>query len=169
MGVLAAALVLTAASVWIVLHPILRGRAAPLADEEVEPSDADFRKRTALRALRDAEYDRLAGKLNEDDFRALRAELAAEALQAIRADGREAAVEADASGAVAEADELEISRYRLALRSDAVCGRCAHANEPGSRFCTRCGAPLRRGRCAACGERLVAGSESCPACGAPAG
>jgi ribosomal protein L40E len=38
--------------------------------------------------------------------------------------------------------ELEVGRYRQALRAGTICRRCGQANPAGSRFCFECGAQL---------------------------
>jgi hypothetical protein len=40
--------------------------------------------------------------------------------------------------------ELEIQRYRAALRAGTVCSKCGQANPAESAFCFDCGAPLPR-------------------------
>jgi hypothetical protein len=56
-----------------------------------ELTDVQHRKRMALLALRDVEYDFHAGKLDEVDYRALKAQVSAEALAALDDEAREAA------------------------------------------------------------------------------
>lgn len=162
-----AAIALTLASVAFVLYPIVRGRSAPVEDEE-EPSEAEVRKRAALLAIRDAEYERAAGKLDDADFRALRAELAAEALAAMRAEEARAGPQGEAPPGEHDELEREVARYRLALRAGTLCSECGRANEPGSRYCGECGAPLGAGRCSACGRALAPSERACPVCGAEA-
>ncbi len=137
MAVLIGALLLTAAAVFVVLHPILTGRAAPLARGEEEVTEAEVRKRVTLMQLRDAEYDYVTGKLDEEDYRKLRSLLSAEALEAIRAE------EAGGAGAAGGDDlEAEIAAARARLRAGPFCSRCGHPNAPGSRYCAKCGTPL---------------------------
>jgi hypothetical protein len=38
--------------------------------------------------------------------------------------------------------DADVTRYREARRAGTVCGRCAQANPPGSRFCMDCGRAL---------------------------
>jgi hypothetical protein len=60
---------------------------------------------------------------------------------------------AAAPASAADADtEAEVRRYRVALRAGTLCRRCAEANEPGARFCTRCGKPLPAAADAPAGE-----------------
>jgi hypothetical protein len=142
MTLLIGALLVSAAVVLFILQPIVKGLHASLDREEDELTDTEARKRVALLALRDVEYDYLAGKLDEEDYRALKSELTAEALAALEAD--EAA--RDGSAATAEADlEAEIAQIRAGLNSGDACTTCGFANEPGSRFCSSCGTPVGAG------------------------
>ena len=126
----------------VVLEPIVRGRWADLERTNDEMSEAESVRRVRLLALRDAEYDYEMGKLNEADYRELRGELAAEALEAMKA------VEAEASGPPAGATpdegaiEAEIARVRAGLRDGTTCGACGHLSPVGSRFCAACGETL---------------------------
>ncbi|HKJ93346.1 MAG TPA: hypothetical protein VJ957_09260 [Longimicrobiales bacterium] len=52
-----------------------------------------------------------------------------------------------APGTMDEASlEAELERYRKALRADTICDQCLEANEAGSHYCARCGAPLSAGQ-----------------------
>lgn len=134
-----------------VLQPVVAGRRAPLQRDDEEPTEAEARKRVALLALRDVEYDYATGKLDDTDYEQLRGELAAEALEALRAEEAEAEdgerlgdVEPGGYPAGRSLDELEqeIAAYRAALRRGAPCPTCGHLNEAESRFCAQCGSPL---------------------------
>ncbi|MCP4916662.1 MAG: hypothetical protein GY913_07035 [Proteobacteria bacterium] len=47
-----------------------------------------------------------------------------------------------------------------------TCGACAHENEPGSRYCVKCGGAVGSvNLCAACGAGLAAGAAFCTGCG----
>lgn len=132
-----------AAVILFIVQPVVKGLHASLEREDDELTDTEARKRVALLALRDVEYDFLAGKLDEEDYRALKSELTAEALAALEAD--EAARAEGGGTAVAsrtEDLEVEIARIREHLRSGLVCSSCAYQNEEGSRFCSSCGAAL---------------------------
>ncbi len=127
----------TAAVVIFLIQPVVKGIHASLERDDDELTDTEARKRVALLALRDVEYDFLAGKLDQEDYRSLKSELTAEAL---------AALEADEAGRGDGGDdddlETEIARIREELRSGTRCGACDFANEQGSRFCSACGQPL---------------------------
>ena len=129
----------TAAVVLFLLQPVVKGIHASLERGDDELTDTEARKRVALLALRDVEYDFLAGKLDEEDYRSLKSELTAEALAALEAD------EDARNGAGSDADaalEKEIARIREGVREGLACPACAYANEQGSRFCSACGQAL---------------------------
>jgi hypothetical protein len=134
-GVLVAAAVL-----FLIVQPVAKGLQASLDREEGELTETEARKRVALLALRDVEYDYLAGKLDESDYRSLKGELTAEALAALEADemARSGQMPPDASAAL----EAEIASARAGLRSGSFCTDCGSANEAGSRFCSSCGHAL---------------------------
>lgn len=137
---LGAALV-AAAVILFIVQPVAKGLHASLEREEDELTETEARKRVALLALRDVEYDYLAGKLDENDYRSLKGELTAEALAALEAD--EKARSGEASEVDASSLEDEIAQARLGLRAGSFCPECGFANEPGSRFCASCGHALQ--------------------------
>ena len=144
MTLVVGAVLLTAAVVFFVLQPILGGRSAPMEKGEEELSEAEARRRVTLLALRDVEYDRATGKLDEADYRSLRTELSQEALAALRAEEAERLPGPGAAVAAPgpEVLESEIRRVRQGLRSGLTCLGCGHLNVTGSRFCASCGTPL---------------------------
>ena len=141
MSVVIGAVLLVAAVVLYILQPMLSGQRASLHRVLDEPTDAEARRRVALLALRDGEYDYATGKLDEADYRALKRELAAEAIDALdKADAEAAAGPASAPPEL----EDEIAKLRSGLRTGTTCSSCGSANERGSVFCASCGAPLTR-------------------------
>ena len=113
------------ASAWVVL-PILTRRLAALGDTVAGGIlDAESRKRVALASLKEVEYDRIGGKLDEADYQMLRGRLEREALDAIEA------VETVRGGGTAPARTAGAGTHS-----------CGFANPPGSRFCSGCGARL---------------------------
>lgn len=126
-----------AAVVLFILQPLVKGIHASLERDDDELTETEARKRVALLALRDVEYDFLAGKLDEDDYRSLKSELTAEALAALEADEA-----SKAGGTGDEALEAEIARLRESLNSGTPCPACSYTNADGSRFCSACGHAL---------------------------
>lgn len=134
----------SAAVIIFIVQPVVKGLHASLEREDDELTDTEARKRVALLALRDVEYDFLAGKLDEEDYRAMKSELTAEALAALEADE---AARAEVGVAVTEFSvtedlESEIARIRAHIRSGLVCASCGYTNDEGSRFCSSCGSAL---------------------------
>lgn len=107
-----------------VVLPVVRRRLALLGDPiPGGVLDADARKRVALASLKEVEYDRLGGKLDDEDYHRLRTQLEHEALLAIEAaDGAHAATDG--------APEFRVTHS------------CGFVNPPGSRFCSGCGQRL---------------------------
>ncbi len=130
----------SAAIVLFILQPVVKGLHASLEREDDELTDTEARKRVALLALRDVEYDFLGGKLDEEDYRSLKSELTAEALAALEAD--EATRQGTAVATTEDDLEAEIARIRRDLQRGLVCGSCGFTNEGGSHFCSSCGSAL---------------------------
>lgn len=141
-GFVVGAALVAAAAVFFILQPVWKGLHASLEREEDELTETEARKRVALLALRDVEYDFLAGKLDEADYKALKAELTAEALAALEAD--EAARDRREAGAAGAPEvEAEIARIRAELAAGTLtCSACGFGNPEGSRFCSACGSAL---------------------------
>lgn len=160
---LALGIVLATAVVFWILHPVVAGLQAPMERDDEELTEAQHRKRVALLALRDVEYDFHAGKLDEADYRAMKREISTEALNALDAEaeewaareGRRAAqADAGADGVDRAQVEAEIEALRNRLREGAICRECGHPNPRGSRFCGECGGALP----ATAGEEAPAGT-----------
>lgn len=140
--ILTLAVLLTLAAVGAILHPLLTGASAPLEATDEELTDVQHRKRMALLALRDVEYDFHAGKLDENDYRALKAQVSAEALAALDEEALEMAGTGHRGGKGAAAVEAEIAALRASIRQGVICTQCGHPNPRGSRFCAECGAAV---------------------------
>lgn len=123
MTLLVAAVVVAILAAGIVIYPILAGRWGVLGD--VIPGrvvDRESRKRVALAALKEVEYDHAAGKLDDADYRAMRGQLELEALSAVEA------AETETADALANPDP--------------IIHVCGFVNPGGSRFCAGCGKRL---------------------------
>jgi hypothetical protein len=79
------ALVIVVLIAWFVTAP-LRHRPSEYGDDPVaiELADLEARKRAKYRQIRDAEADRAAGKLTEEDFQRLDRELRSEAIEILK-------------------------------------------------------------------------------------
>jgi hypothetical protein len=81
---LAIALVVLLLAAWFVSVP-LRGGGTEADVEDPRLADLEARKQAVYRQIRDAELDRAQGKLSEDDWRRVDAELRREAIEILRA------------------------------------------------------------------------------------
>jgi hypothetical protein len=121
---------------WVLL-PLLTGTEAPMGAEDLEQGERQHRKRMALLSLRDVEYDYLSGKLDDDDYQTMKAQISGEALAALEDEARQTRKPQESA-----ALEAEIEALRQSLREGLVCAQCAHPNPRGARFCASCGAAL---------------------------
>jgi hypothetical protein len=79
------ALVIVVLVAWFVTAPLRHRQAADTGDAAVaELADLEARKRAKYREIRDAEADRAAGKLTDEDFERLDRELRAEAIDILK-------------------------------------------------------------------------------------
>jgi hypothetical protein len=132
---------LAGAAALYVIGPILARRTALVADAAPGAVlDAEARKRVTLASLKELEYDFLAGKLDDADYRSQRDLLSREAMQAIRA---AEAVEAKWDGDAARGTKVRPSRIDAVLAVQAGRHSCGFVNPVGSRFCAGCGVRLR--------------------------
>ena len=74
-------IVLLGVVVWLVTGPLRAGAAATDDADVARREDLEAAKEAKYREIRDAELDHAAGKLSDDDFAALDAELRREALE----------------------------------------------------------------------------------------
>lgn len=119
MTLLLIALVVGIAGAGWVIYPLLYRRSAVMTDViPVVVVEEDARRYEALSALKEAEYDHAAGKLDDADYGELRAQLELEALAVLRP----SAPSDSASAASAHS--------------------CGFVNPAGSRFCAGCGHSL---------------------------
>ena len=80
-------ILLTLAACWLVLAPLLSGRAAPLTDGPdrlAETREVAALRDVAYEALRDIEFDYHAGKISESDYRELSERYREEAIALVR-------------------------------------------------------------------------------------
>ncbi len=130
------------------LDPTSAGDAMDIDDEGV-PAELETRKKAALQALRDIEFERSIGRLSEDDFKGLEVKYRDEARAAMRAideglgpwlaraEALLKTVESPVEAAPAEAMPEPVA---AAPRRDVVCAQCEAPNDDDAVFCKKCGA-----------------------------
>ncbi len=151
-------ILLSAGVALYILEPVFSGRGTPSYKGDDDPYDeAVHRRRVALTALHDLEYDRATEKVVGDDYERLKAELSQEALRHL------GPAKPDDGPGVAERVnqelEEEIARIRRALREGLECTVCGHVNRSGARFCGDCGQGLPAARASAGGGIPTDGTD----------
>jgi hypothetical protein len=165
----AAATLVLVLVLWLVFGPLLERRGFESGALPPEPPDPEETRRgAALLALKEIEFDRATGKLNDADYELLKARYSVEAVAALK----------EEEGAIATASddpEAMIAARVAALRSagasgtSALCARCGPRPETDARFCSSCGLPVGEpATCRSCGAALPPGGRFCPGCGARA-
>jgi hypothetical protein len=136
-------------AVALVLDPLVRPYAIRPEPPSSEPEDdpLEQRKELALAALKEIEFDRATGKLDDGDYERMKAKYTAEALDAIRAaDAAAAPVEPAmtqqpaGSGAGGDAVEALVAAKRRAGTGRKFCTECGSELEGTGKFCVECGA-----------------------------
>jgi rRNA maturation endonuclease Nob1 len=135
--VLATALALA----WPLLSPPHEEPEAPVASDPAARLRSE--KDTALAAIREADFDHETGKLSEEDYRVLRAELEERALGALAALDQVAGTATPPVGAAVE-------RIGARATAAAFCPGCGRKRSAETDFCSHCGHKFARGRA---GER----------------
>lgn len=141
----------------LVLDPSRSGDAAEGEDDGAALGALEERKRAAVQALRDLEFERSIGRIGEEDHRALEARYREEARAAMRAidegigpwRSRAEAMLAEAAelgekteAAKADAAKTE-TKATAAPSAEAGCPKCQTLNDEDAVFCKRCGHRLK--------------------------
>lgn len=122
----------------------------------------------AILALRDLDFDYRAGKVSDDDYSGLRANLLAQAAASYQrldemSDARlESLIQARRKLRPAENAELQANP---APASEFKCESCQAPLVEGANFCMKCGTMVKKEFCPHCGKPVGAGDSFCPACG----
>ena len=145
------------AAVALVLDPLVRPYAIRPEPPSFEPEDdpVERRKELALAALKEIEFDRATGKLDDADYERMKAKYTAEALEAIReVDAAAAPAPVEPALAVAAAGVGSVTAAGSADPVEALVAAKRRAGK-GRKFCTDCGAELEgAGKfCVECGAR----------------
>ncbi len=153
-------------AVALVLGPIVwPQRVVRPADAPVEAEDdpREHRKDLALAALKEIEFDRATGKLDEADYERMKAAYTAEALEAIRA--------ADAAAAEPAEVPQEPALAKLRATAGVVAGHGLPGDDPAEALIAAKRKAAKGGRkfCSACGAELEGAGKFCVECGQKAG
>ncbi len=131
-----------------VAWPLLQAEApTSVSTVDVEEGSPEREKDQALVAIREADFDHRTGKLSDEDYAALRAELEGRALSAMAAIESASAPHPVASAASTPA-------------VGASAATAARSGEPGG-FCPACGVRFVRDAqfCSGCGKKLPAAPQ----------
>lgn len=155
---------LAAGALVFVLWPLLQSPrdvrgSTPTGRGHDRPSDA-----SALRALREIEFDRATGKLSAADYEQLKDSYTSRAVAELRSQETDRAPAS--SGATAGADDPVEAMIRRARAAAPVCWQCTTScPEPDAVYCSTCGAYLP-GRCTHCDAPIrESGARFCTSCG----
>jgi hypothetical protein len=144
-ALLAGAVLLFWETLRLLLDPSQPGDAAEGDDDGAALGALEERKRAAMQALRDLEFERSIGRLGEEDHKALEARYREEARAAMRAIDEGIGpwrARAEAMLAKAESAEPAVEPAVVAAPKAAsvgACPKCETVNDNDAVFCKRCG------------------------------
>ena len=132
-----------------VLYPLLVPRQV-LSEAGTATEELLLQRDQLLNDIRELEFDYRMGKLADDDYAQLLAQLKRQAAQAIEALEHSGGAEASPPAAVgrreASDDDIEAriaaARNAMAPADVETCPACGHDNPSAARFCSSCGAAL---------------------------
>ncbi|MCO6453488.1 MAG: zinc-ribbon domain-containing protein [Caldilineales bacterium] len=151
-------LALLAVTLYFVFSPLQRRANVPLFTGQGLEIEQTPKRETLLAALRDLEFDHSTGKLTDEDYQAIRADLMRRTVAAPRTDEGNTMLDAQIEAAVLS--------YRRDKRSVNNCTACGAELTSGSRFCAACGAPVAvTYHCSHCGKSYSKGDAFCSLCG----
>jgi hypothetical protein len=157
-------IVVALGAVALVLAPLVWPERVRPVVEPAEPEDdpREHRKDLALAALKEIEFDRATGKLDDADYDRMKAAYTTEALEAIRA--------ADAAGAPVP-EEPALVKRQVAAGVGAGAADAAPGDDPAEALIAAKRRAARGGRkfCSECGAELEGAGKFCVECGAKAG
>jgi ribonuclease HII len=111
------------------------------------------RRESVLAALRDLDFDFKTGKVSEEDYQPLRAQLLAEAAQYVESEKN-------------QDEKLEaLIQARRKAPQKIKCEHCDVPIEADQHFCANCGSPVHNELCPSCGRKNRAGDLFCSSCG----
>lgn len=135
-------LLLIGAVTAIIMYPLLRpSRVAPVTAAR---SSEAARTRLALTAIKELEFDYQTGKIDDDDYQALRARYDARAVEALEhpEPDRAGAVPVQHGATVQDEAIARIEAEVRAARTRRFCITCGGVLPRAARFCPACGTPV---------------------------
>lgn len=155
-------ILMVVAALIVAVWPLLRPLPAAISSEG--PSGEKLSslletKESLYEAIKELEFDRQAGKLSEEDFKALSGLYRERALAVLRQiDEAEKLDVGDEPSSL----ELELEREISSLRRVPEREKGAETAPPSMTLCSACGGPLGEGDrfCSSCGERVVGKGEA---------
>ena len=153
LGAIFVGLAMLVASIPFVIRPFREKRFKKDRNPKVR-LNPEIRRKADLSAILDLDFDFRTGKVSEEDYSALKAQLVADAAKYVQLENP------------IENDQLETMIHaRKALQSQIQkCPNCEEKIALGSRFCPQCGMPVGD-NCPSCGEYVQKGDFFCIACG----
>jgi double zinc ribbon protein len=144
-------------SVLFVANPLVRkkGKKKTIASKKLPTTSNQYEE--TLVALRDLDFDQRTGKITDEDYANLRAELLVKASRELQArNQQEKELDALIEGAIRGRQ-----KEKLSVRT---CKQCGSNQKTTDRFCSACGASLTP-VCQNCGHEIKVGDLFCTGCG----
>ncbi len=138
-GTLLAALALLLVVAALIAQPLLGPRQPALLPES-ERDRLERERKRIVRAIREVDFDRGTGKLNDEDYARMRTDLQTQGAETLRVLG---AFQPTPGTRDIEA-EIEAAVAALREKPDASrrCAKCGGIVKPADRYCPHCGAKL---------------------------
>lgn len=153
LGAIFVGLAMLVAGVPFVVRPFREKRSRRNRYPEAHSNPHEDRQ-AVLSALRDLDFDFRTGKVSEEDYAALRAQLVTKAATYVQSE----------ESLADEQIEAMIKARKASLSKVRKCTKCGHEVEADSRFCSQCGTAVGD-NCPSCGKPVQEGDLFCTACG----
>ncbi len=110
-------------------YPLMNSKIVELGDREIKESDLSdllYKKEAAYIALKDLEFDHKTGKVDDEDYSAMKSQFEAEAIDVLK---------------TIEIGDKEPAGFK-AVVSAKFCTDCGMKAAEGHKFCAQCGKAL---------------------------